>query len=115
MATVNGDVEITLGSEDPITLQLLEDDGVTPINLSQITGLTLYMRDTDDGSLKEITGERLEVTDMDNGKIKLSQIAADFPVAASYRYKIKFVDPGSKQHFVPDGSKWYIFTVYNVT
>jgi hypothetical protein len=115
MATVNGDVEITLGSEDPITLQLLEDDGVTPIYLAQISELTLYMRNTDDGSLKEITGEKLVVTDMDNGKIKLSHDAADFPAATSYRYKIKFVDPGSKQHFVPDGSKWYMFFIHDIT
>jgi hypothetical protein len=115
MGTVNGDVEITLGSEDPITLQLLEDDGITPINLTGITGLTLYMRNTDDGSEKEITGAKLVVTDAANGKITLSQVATDFPAAASYRYKIKFDDAASKAHFVPDGSKWYLFVVYDVT
>lgn len=114
MGTVNGDVEITLGSEDPITLQLLEDDGVTPIDLTGITELTLFMRDTD-GDLKEITGANLVVIDAVNGKIKLSQVAADFLIATSYRYKIKFLDAGGKQHFVPDGSKWYIFAVYDVT
>jgi hypothetical protein len=115
MAAVNGDVEITLGSEDPVTLQLLEDDGVVPIDLTGITVLTLYMRDTDDGSLKEITGAKLTVLDAANGKIKLSQVSADFPAAASYRYKIKFMDLATKQHFVPDGSKWYFFTIYDVT
>lgn len=115
MATVNGDVEITLGSEDPITLQLLEDDGVTPINLIGITALTLFMRDTEDGSLKQITGASLIVTDAANGKIKLSQDVDDFPAAAIYRYKINFLDSVAKQHFVPDGSTWYTFSVYDVT
>ncbi len=114
MGTVNGDVEISLGSEDPVTLQLLEDDGVTPVDLTGITVLTLFMRDTEDGTLKEITSN-LAVSDASNGKITLSQVAADFPATALYRYKIKFVDAGGKQHFVPDGSKWYIFTVYDVT
>ena len=114
MGTVNGDVEITLGSEDPITLQLLEDDGVTPIDLTGITALTLFMRDKN-GDLKEITGANLVVTDALNGKIKLSQDAADFTVAASFRYKVKFLDAGGEQHFVPDGSKWYTFAVYDIT
>ena len=114
MATVNGDVEITLGSEDPITLQLLEDDGVTPIELAGITALTLFMRDKN-GDLKEITGANLVVLDAENGKVKLSQDDNDFPVTASYRYKIKFLDAGGKQHFVPDGSKWYVFAVYDIT
>lgn len=114
MGTVTGDVAISLGSEDPITLQLLEDDGVTPIDLTDITVLTLFMRETDDGTLKEITGANLVVTDAVNGKITLSQDASDFPDAASYRYKVKFLNAGDKQHFVPDGFKWYLFTVDDV-
>ena len=115
MATVNGDTEITLGSEDPIIHQLLKDDGVTPVDLTGITEITLYMRNMDDGTLKEITGSKLTVLDAANGKVKLSQGASDFPVAASYRYKYKFLDSSGKQHFVPDGSKWYPFTIYNIT
>ncbi len=115
MGTVNGDVQMTLSSEDPITLQLLQDDGITPYDLTGITALTLYMRNMDDGSLKTITGASLVVTDAVNAKIQLSQVAADFLTAESYRYKVKFKDASGKQHFVPDGLKWYPFVIHDIT
>lgn len=111
MATVSGDTELRAGSEDPLTWQLLEDDGVTPINLTGITVLTLRMKDRDTGTVKLFVDPKFAVTDAANGKVKLQQVAADFPAVATYEFYISFTDSASKAHAVPDSPKNYIFRV----
>jgi len=114
MGTVIGAVEFTLGSEDPVELQLLKDDGVTPIgSLSGITALTLLLVDAD-GTETEIT-TNFSVSDAALSKVKLSQVAAQFTAAKRYSYKVKFKDSGGKQKFVPDGNLWYTWQVFAIT
>jgi hypothetical protein len=114
MGTVIGAVEMTLGSEDPIELQLLQDDGVNPIgSLTGITELTLVLID-EDGTETGIT-TNFAVSDAALSKVKLSQTAAQFPEAQRYDYKVKFKTSGGKQRFVPDGSKWYQWQVFPVS
>lgn len=110
MGTVNGDVTIRVGSEDPITLQLFEDDGITAINLTGITLLTLRLKEVSTGTVKTFTGAKLTVTDAGNGKIQLAQVAADFPSATIYEFYVSFTDSGSKAHAVPE-NKNYIWRV----
>lgn len=115
MATVNGDVTIRVGSEDPVTLQLLEDDGVTPLNqanggLVNITLLTLRLKEEDTGTVKTFTGAKLTVTDVANSEIQLAQVAADFPSATRYEFYVSFTDSGGKAHAVPE-DKNYIWRV----
>lgn len=111
MGTVIGEIEITLGSEDPVELHLLEDDGVTPIgDLSGITELTLILID-DEGTETNITSN-FAVSDATLSKVKLSQTAAQFPTAKRYDYKVKFKTAGGAQRFVPDGSLWYTWEVF---
>lgn len=110
MATVNGDVTIRVGSEDPITLQLFEDDGVTAINLTGITLLTLRLKEDGTGIVKTFTGAKLTVTDAANGKIQLAQVAADFTSATKYEYYVSFTDSGGKAHAVPE-NKNYIWRI----
>lgn len=114
MGTVIGAVEISLGSEDPVELQLLEDDGITPIgSLSGITALTLLLVDAD-GNITSIT-TNFVVSNATLSKVKLSQTAAQFPTAKRYDYKVKFKTSGGKQRFVPDGNKWYTWEVFPLT
>lgn len=110
MATVNGDTQLRAGSEDPLTWQLLEDDGVTAINLTGITLLTLRLEEEDTGTVKIFTGAKLTVTDAANGKIQLAQVAADFPSATRYEFYVSFTDSGGKAHAVPE-DKNYIWRV----
>ena len=106
---VDGDVKIRAGSEDPITLQLLDDDGTTVIDLSGATDLTLHMKNTVSGDISSITGAKLVVSDAANGKITLSQVAADFPVAANFIYFVSFTQV-SKARKVPEdvNYKWVV-------
>jgi hypothetical protein len=87
MGTVRADMWIRLGSEDPLTAQLLKDDGVTPIgNLSGkiidwiflLSGSEAKRFSTADASPK------VSVTDAANSKVKLSQLKTDFPEVAEY-------------------------------
>lgn len=113
MGTVIGAVEMTLGSEDPVELQLLKDDGVTPIgSLTGITDLTLILID-EDGVETNIT-TNFAVSDAALSKVKLSQTAAQFPEAQRYDYKVKFLTPGGKQRFVPDGNRRYQWQVFPI-
>lgn len=111
MATVSGDAKLRVGSEDPLTWQLLEDDGVTPINLTGITVLTLRMKNRSTGAVKLFIDPKFTVTDAANGKVKLEQVAADFPAVATFEFYISFKDSAGKPHAVPDSSKNYIFRV----
>ncbi len=106
MATVNGNVIIRAGSEDPVILQLLDDDGASPINLTGISLLTLHLKDIATGTVTTITGNKLTVLDAATGKIKLSQAAADFPAAARYEYWASFKDSGNKMHYVPEDKEY---------
>ncbi len=102
MGTVNGNVTLRAGSEDPVTLQLLQDDGTTPIDLTGITGLTLHLKDTATGTVTTFTDPKFVVSDAALGKVKLSQAAADFSAAARYVYHVSFSDSGGKAHYVPE-------------
>lgn len=114
MGTVIGAVEFTLGSEDPIELQLLQDNGITPIgSLSGITDLTLILIDPE-GTKTEIT-TNFAVSNAALSKVKLSQTAAQFPTATRYDYKVKFKTSGGAQRFVPDGNRWYQWQVFPVS
>lgn len=110
MAPVNGDVTIRAGSEDPIILQLFEDDGVTAINLAGITLLTLRLKEDGTGTVRTFTGAKLTITDAANGKIQLAQVAADFPSATKYEFYVSFTDSGGKAHAIPE-NKNYIWRV----
>lgn len=111
MAEVIGAVSMTLGSEDPVELQLLEDDGVTPIgSLSGITELTLILVDSNGTETNIISN--FAVSDAALSKVKLSQTAAQFPTAKRYDYKVKFKTADGDQRFIPDGSKWYTWQVF---
>ena len=106
MATVNGNVVIRVGSEDPVIMQLLDDDGATPIDLTGISLLTLHLKDIAAGTVTTIIGSKLTVLDAIPGKIKLSQAAADFPAAARYEYYISFKDGANKMHYVPEDKNY---------
>jgi hypothetical protein len=106
MATVDGNIILRSGSEDPVILQLLQDDGVTPIDLAGISNLTLRLKNISDGTAKTFTGAKLTVADADNGKIQLAQVAADFPAAAVYEYYVTFTDSGGKAHAVPEDKNY---------
>lgn len=113
MGTVNGNVEMTLGSEDPVELQLLQDDGFTPIaDIAGASALSLQMREPD-GTVKEVTSA-LAVSDGPNAKIKLSHATSEFPNVIQYKYKVKFT-LGGKVRWFPDGSKWLCWEVFDVT
>ena len=106
MATVNGSVLIRAGSEDPVTLQLLDDDGATPIDLTGISLLTLHLKNIATGTVTTITGGKLVVLDAATGKIKLSQAAADFAAAARYEYWVSFKDGPNKMLYVPEDKNY---------
>lgn len=113
MGNVNGNIEITFGSEIPVTLQLLQDDGETPIgDITTATALTLYLREPD-GDLVQITSNFV-VSDGPNSEVTLSQTAAQFPDVIQYKYKVRFA-LGGKVYFVPDGSKWLSWKVCDTT
>ncbi len=101
MGIVNGNGGIRAGDTDPIPLSLLLDDGVTPIDLTGISGLTLRMEDTADGTTKNFTTPKFIVIDALLGKVKLSPAADDFPDAARYEYCVSFTDGAGKIHTVP--------------
>lgn len=111
MATVSGDTKLRAGSEDPLTWQLLEDDGTTPINLAGISALTLRMKNRDTGAAKLFVDPEFTVIDAARGKVQLEQVAGDFPAVATYEFYISFTDSTSKAHAVPDSPKNYIFRV----
>lgn len=111
MATVSGDTELRAGSEDPLTWQLLEDDGVTPIDLTGISALTLRMKERTTTAVKLFIGPKFTVTDATNGKVQLQQVAADFTAVATYEFYVSFADSGGNAHAVPDSPKNYIFRV----
>lgn len=111
MATVIGDTQLRVGSEDPLTWRLLEDDGTTPIILTGISALTLRMRDKSSLAVKLFVGPKFTVIDAALGKVQLEQVAADFLAVATYEFYISFTDSGSKAHAVPDSPKNYIFRV----
>jgi len=108
VATVNGDVTIRAGSEDPITLQLLEDDGVTVIDLTGITALTLRLKDVNAETAKTFVDPKFTVSDATNGKVKLEQVAADFPSATKYEFYVSFKDSGGKTHVVPEDKNYVL-------
>ena len=113
MALVNGNVEMTKGSEDPVPLQLMKDDGVTPWgDITGATGITIYMREPD-GTLKLVT-TGITITDGPNAKIQLAHAASEFPDVKKYEYKVKFT-LSSKVRFVPDGSKWNTWEIFDDT
>lgn len=114
MGTVNGNVPLMAGSEDPITDQLLDDNGTTPIDLTGITDLTLWLKNKATGAITSFTGAKLTVTDAVNGKVKLEQVAADFPSAATYYRYYAFNDSSGKAHKVPDGDPAeYVLIVFD--
>ncbi len=114
MPTVNGDVEIKAGSEDYIDLQLLQDDGVTPVDLSAATSVELRLRNTADQVIKTFAtidaSPKLFIIDAAQGKIQLRQKAVDFPGAAIFEYYI-VINDAIGAHPVPDGDKLYSLRV----
>ena len=109
MSEVTGDLIITAGSQDYITWQLLQDDGVTAIDLSAATKVELKMTNLDTGAAKNFATDdvpkKLFITDAANGKIQLRPAADDFPAAARYEFYIVFTD-AIGGHPVPEDKRY---------
>lgn len=110
MGTVNGNVTLRAGSEDPITLQLLDDDGTTPIDLTGASVVTMHLRNTATQVVTILTGASLVVSDAGLGKITLSQVAAVFPDQANYEYYISFSQDGKARKVPEDINYSWIVT-----
>lgn len=110
---VDGNANLTAGTQDYKSWQLLEEDGVTPISLAGIGSITIIFINRDDGTTKEFinTGgsPKFFITDDVNGKVQLRPAVSDFPIKSSYLFYWKIVD-GVGIHAVPE-KKRYIFTV----
>jgi len=110
---VDGNANLTAGTQDYKSWQLVDEDGVTPISLAGITSITLLFINRDDGTTKSFinTGAspKLFITDAVNGKIQLRPAVTDFPVKASFLFYVEIID-SIGVHAVPEGKR-YIFTV----
>jgi hypothetical protein len=113
MALVEGDVTIRVGSEDYVDLQLLQDDGVSPVNISGATKVELRLRSRDgEETIKKFADDdvpqKLYVTDAEQGEIQLRQVAADFATIMDYDFFVVITD-SIGNHPVPE-DKFYTWS-----
>lgn len=113
MATVNGNITIRVGSEDYVDIQLLQEDGVTPIDLTVATKAVMKLVDLDGNIKKFATNDPSPKLFFDDirttGKLQLRQTGSDFSAAAAWRYYVEIWDSVGL-HPVPE-RKEYSFTV----
>lgn len=110
---VNGDARLRANTNDPKSWQLLQRDGVTPIDLTGVTDVELVLVNRAD---KARTGfkvsdnpQKLSITDEAQGIIKFSPAVTDFTSEAVYSLFVIITD-GSGKRSVPEG-KEYTFTI----
>jgi hypothetical protein len=112
MVTV-GDLTTKVGNQDYLTWQTLQEDGVTAIDLSAATGVTLSLKNLADDAVTEFkttdVPQQLFITDVSNGKIQLRPAASDFSAKAVYSLEIIVVD-SIGNHNIPN-DKYYTFKV----
>lgn len=113
MATVDGNITIRVGSEDYQDIQLLEYDGVTPIDLTGATKAVMKLMDMDGNTKKFATDDASPKlffdADLTTGKLQLRQEGDDFTTEIVWKYYVEIWD-GIGLHPVPEG-KEYFFTV----
>ncbi len=113
MATVNGNIIHRIGSQDYRDIQLMREDGVTPINLTSVINAVLKMQNLD-GAIKtfdtsDINPKLFFDDDRATGKLQLRQSESDFIVVTIWKYYVELWDDDG-MHPVPEG-KEYSFTV----
>ena len=111
MGTVSGNVIVRAESEDPITWQMLKDDGVTPIgDLTGITDLTLRLIDVKSQVAKLFVDPKFIVSDALESEVTLKQVKTDFPLATLFEFYTSFTDGVGNGKAVPE-DKNYTFRV----
>lgn len=102
---VSGNVTIRATSNDFVGWQLFQEDGVTPIDISAATLVTLRLEKRDDNAVTEFKTsdipQKLFITDATNGKVELRPASDDFPVKSSYKFHIIYTDSAG-DHPVPE-------------
>lgn len=115
MATkiLDGNLEYTVGSTEPIFSQIFKKKGVTPEPLPNITGLTIHLRNVAGGAVESFTFPKITVDDEDTGLIKHEFAADDFAnIDAEYFYHYSFTDDAAEKHKVPTDTERYKFIVF---
>ena len=103
----DGNIPLRAGSMDYIPLQLTNDDGTTPIDLSSAIKVELRFKGKKDKEVKIFSSDddpqKLFVTDEVNVILELRQESTEFPDAALHGMYIIVYDEGGKPCPVPDG------------
>jgi hypothetical protein len=110
---VNGDTWLRANTNGPKTLQLLREDGVTPVNLTGATDIHLVFRHQET-SVETVfklldAGSKITISDAENGKVIFAPAINDFTDAAIYNIHVLVIDAVTTQS-VPE-KKEYTFTV----
>lgn len=96
MPILNGNVTMRAKSQDYKILQIFEDDGVTPINLTNATVAVLRLKNIRTGGIKVFSTEDIPkllfFLDRTLGKIQLRPSVDSFPIAEKYNYHLSFTD-----------------------
>jgi hypothetical protein len=118
MSLVNGDVTIRAGSQDYITWQLLQEDGVSPVDLSTANEVALRLKNKKDKTTKSFSTidvpQKFLLEDAENGKIQLRPAADDFPLAAQYDFYVDVIDSiGS--HPIPEDQNYKLKVIDKIS
>lgn len=97
MVKVVGDIETKIGSQNYITLQLVQEDGITPISLLAAVSATFQYVDVADDTIKvnfntTDNPQKFFITDAANGKVELRPAVDDFTVKGLFRYHVIIID-----------------------
>jgi len=117
MQTVDGNTIIRVGSEDPVIWNLLQDDGETPIDLTGQTSVELRLEQLESPfTVKSFStgGGKISVVSEANGQVKLSQVAADFDIATSYKFYFKYILADTKVRFVPENINYKLTVIDDI-
>lgn len=111
----DGGVEITAGATDPVCLQVRKKNGITPEDLTGITGLTLWIRSKTTKQVESFTAPKVVVDgDSTLGNIKFTPASDDFvnADAGKYNYHFSFTDNQGTEIKVPVNTGQYLFEVF---
>lgn len=99
---VNGTVYTVVGDTDPIDLQILQADGVTPRSLAGHTNIKVRLKNDADNSVIVFTkdGGKITVLDEDEGEIRVIQAGSEYTQQSVYTYYVDIIDSAGS-HIVP--------------
>ena len=112
----SGNTALRANTNSPKKWQVLESDGITPVDITGSSDVILRLIKQTDGSILEFNfaSGKMAITDAPNGEIEFSPALTDFTEPATYGMFIIIVDSSGNKKSVPEG-KEYFFNVSSDT